>query len=1043
MSLVVGQVIAGFEVTERIGAGGMGEVFRARDLTLGRDVAIKQVHTDVVAHPSRLSRLRREARLLASLSHPAIASIYGLEEVDGTPLLILELIDGPTLNARVRNGPPLGMAEALRLAAQIASGIAAAHAKGIIHRDLKPANIKVQPDGRVKILDFGIAKALEAGDDDDRSEEATVDLTQEGAVFGTAPYMSPEQVRGARVDRGADVWAFGCVVFEMLTGRKAFGNVAAVLEREPDWAKLPQDTPREVRDLLRRCLNKDAARRPADLTDAANLLDDLGVAIGSGRLPARVSPARRWIYGGIAAAAGTAVVVAVMSGQRSDVATVSTDAPSAAPAPSSRPSIAVLSLRNLSGTPATDWLGTALGETMSADLRAGDSLRVIPGERIVTMQKDLELPGAEAYTANTLNRIRGVLGCDFVLIGGYLVSGDRVRADVRVQDARTGALLTMVSVTGVTGDLIDLTSQLGDQLRPALGAANNDSGRATAGLVMPRNAEAARLYADGLSRLRDQDPLAARPLLEHAARLDAQAPLVHLALSRLWSSLGYRRRAAAAAASALAQSAALPWAERTEIEARAAELSTETPKAIELYRQLLRQFPDHLEYGLQLIAAERAGGKTRESLATIETLRRLPPPLGDDARLDLEEGASWQIIGDAPKALAATERGIKKADAIGSRYLLSRGYVALAAAHTMKADYPAAKTAALEAQRMAEAVGDKGTVARSLRMSGVSCWFLSDPDCMVRNSEQALLISREIGDREMEATSLANMAIGEIQLGRTEAALTHEQQALAIRLETDDVRSLRSSRHNLGELYQALARLDEADAAYRQEMIDSTNVGDRSGIASANSGLGDVAAARDDARAARAAYEHAIAVRSELGLKANVAASQLAMATMLIQSGHAREAEPLARLAAETFRAVNDRDREAWATGFLARAQFEQGHQAEARKTLAGARAGADRAAGFRARFTFAVNDAVVRAGTRQPEDIARARSSLDALLAEAVKSGMINRQFEARLELGRVELLSASTAPAGRQRLRQLQRDARARGFKLIARRAAASLTR
>jgi len=1042
VSLAIGQMIAGFEIIEHIGAGGMGDVFRARDLTLGREVAIKVLHADVAAHPSRLARLRREARLLASLSHPSIASIYGLEEVEGTPLLILELIEGPTLHERVHRGPPFGMAEALRLAAQIASGVAAAHAKGIIHRDLKPTNIKLQPDGRIKILDFGIAKALEADDDEDRSDEATVDMTADGAVFGTAPYMSPEQVRGSPVGRATDMWAFGCVLFEMLSGRKAFGNVAAVLERDPDWARLPADTPREVRDLLRRCLHKDATRRPADLSDSATLFDELGVALASGRLPSRSGEARRWVYAGVAAAAGVAIVLGVLSLTRTDVASAPQDL-RVVPASGSRASVAVLTLRNLSGAVDTQWIGTALGETMSADLRAGDSIRVIPGERIVMMQKDLELPGAEAYTANTLNRVRGVLGCDFAVVGGYLVSGDRVRVDLRVQDTRTGALVASVTETGVVGDLIDLTSKLGGRVRPALGLANNDSGRRNAQEVLPQNAEAARLYAAGLARLRDQDPIRARPLLEQAALLEPQAPLVQLALSRAWSLLGYRTRAAASASTAQAQSGSLPWEYRTDVEATHAELSRDLPKAIDLYQQLLKHYPDNLEYGLRLVGAERAAGKTHDALVTIERLRRLPPPLGDDPRLDFEEGGSQEQIGDGASAREAAQRGINKANTIGSRFLLSRGYVALASAQLMQGQYQEARTAALEAQRSAEAVDDKGTVARALRMIGVSSWLLSDPDGMIRNSEQALLIAQEIGDRVGEATSLGNIAIGEILLGRTERALKHELEALAIRREIEDGRSLTVSHHNLGELYQVLGRLDEAEASYRQEIAVATKMGNRAAIASAHSGLGDVAGARDAATEARRYFEKAIAIRTELKSRNDVAAAQLAMATFLVGAGQPQEAEGLARSAVEIFRTVKDRDREAWATGFRARAQFEQGRIADAQATLDAGRAGGERAAYFRARLTFAMHDAVVRAGSGQPGEIARARTILEGLLAEAIKNGMINRQFEVRLEIGRVEMLLPSIAAGGRARLQQLQRDARARGFELIARRAAASLTR
>ena len=219
--LVAGQQIGPYQIQGLLGAGGMGEVYRARDTKLGRDVAIKILPRIFTSDPERLARFEREARLLAALNHPNIGAIYGLENVDGTPALVLELVDGPTLADRLASGP-LPVPDALRIAGQIADALEAAHEKGIIHRDLKPANIKITPDGIVKVLDFGLAKAASgggAGSDPSQSPTGSLGGTREGLILGTAAYMSPEQARGQRVDKRTDIWAFGCVLYEMLTGR--------------------------------------------------------------------------------------------------------------------------------------------------------------------------------------------------------------------------------------------------------------------------------------------------------------------------------------------------------------------------------------------------------------------------------------------------------------------------------------------------------------------------------------------------------------------------------------------------------------------------------------------------------------------------------------------------------------------------------------------------------------------------------------------------------------------------------------------------------
>jgi serine/threonine protein kinase/Tol biopolymer transport system component len=273
---LTGQRLGVYHILDLLGVGGMGEVYRARDTRLGRDVAVKVLPRLFSADRERLSRFEREARLLASLNHPHIAAIYGFEETTGVHALVLELVEGPTLADRLQRGP-LPIAEAVRTARQIADALEAAHERGVVHRDLKPQNIKVKPDGTVKVLDFGLAKATLAAADDGAGSPAStapVDGTREGVILGTTTYMSPEQSRGRAVDKRTDIWAFGCVFYEMLTGRAAFAGetisdtMAAVLKQEPDWQALPADTPPGVRSLLRRCLKKDFVDRLHDIADA-------------------------------------------------------------------------------------------------------------------------------------------------------------------------------------------------------------------------------------------------------------------------------------------------------------------------------------------------------------------------------------------------------------------------------------------------------------------------------------------------------------------------------------------------------------------------------------------------------------------------------------------------------------------------------------------------------------------------------------------------------------------------------------------------------
>jgi eukaryotic-like serine/threonine-protein kinase len=297
MPLAPGMRLGPYEILAPLGAGGMGEVFRARDTRLDRDVAVKALPEVFATDPERLARFEREAKLLASLSHPNIAGIYGLEESGTERYLVLEFVDGETLESRLKHGP-LALDEALETGARVAEALEAAHEAGVVHRDLKPGNVMLTRSGSVKVLDFGLAKSgatSSAGSDPHLSASPTITSinTHAGVILGTAAYMSPEQARGRLVDRRTDIWSFGCLLFECLTGKQAFQGetvtdlVARILEREPDWTLLPDGTPERVRKLLRRCLRKDARERLRDVGDARLELREVMQGDGEDRTPAQ------------------------------------------------------------------------------------------------------------------------------------------------------------------------------------------------------------------------------------------------------------------------------------------------------------------------------------------------------------------------------------------------------------------------------------------------------------------------------------------------------------------------------------------------------------------------------------------------------------------------------------------------------------------------------------------------------------------------------------------------------------------------------------
>jgi serine/threonine-protein kinase len=411
-TLVADEHVGPYRIVGLLGSGGMGQVFRAHDSKLNRDVALKVLPRAYELDPDRRARFRREALALAALNHPHIAAIYGIEESHRFQALVLELVDGVTLAARIGDGP-LPVIEALTLAQQIADALQAAHEKGIVHRDLKPANIKMTPAGVLKVLDFGLAKA--AGDSAPASVSDSPPLpgdTRVGVVVGTAAYMSPEQARGDEVDPRTDVWAFGCVLFEMLAGRRAFeadaasGSIAKVLDDEPDWTRLPKDTPARIHQLLRRCLEKDPRKRPQTIAEARAVIDE--------PLARRVE----W---------GAAATVAVLGGIA--VALYSTTIKQAPAAVASPPPVvlAVLPFANQSGDSDQDYLSVGLTGEIASELARlqPDRLRVIPRATTTRYQQSRRGPA----------RIGADLGANYFIEGTTARSGERIEIGVRLMRA--------------------------------------------------------------------------------------------------------------------------------------------------------------------------------------------------------------------------------------------------------------------------------------------------------------------------------------------------------------------------------------------------------------------------------------------------------------------------------------------------------------------------------------------------------------------------------------------------------------------------------
>jgi eukaryotic-like serine/threonine-protein kinase len=482
-----GERLGPYEICGPLGAGGMGEVYRAHDAKLDRDVAIKILPEATSSDPERRARFEREARILAALNHPLVAAIYGVEQHGERAALVLELVDGPTLAERLVQGP-LPVPEALSVAQQVAEAIGAAHERGIIHRDLKPANIKITPDGRVKVLDFGLAKEIDRRDQDasDRPTRTTMP-TRAGTVLGTTAYMSPEQTRGGPMDKRTDIWSFGCVLFEMLTGHAAFGRgtlsdtIAAIIDRAPDWSQLPAGTPERTRRLLARCLEKDPTRRLRDIGEARVDIDETLRPSGGteGRPAARIGGRWRWAVG-VAFAAGVIGLALVNADRLRAVLTGS-------PGSGRITSLAVLPFTNVSGGADLDYESDGITD------RIIDQLSQLPDLKVMSHRSAFLFKGKDV-DAKEVGRQLGVAA---VLTGRVKTRNDIVTIDLELVDARDDSHLWGEEYVRHASELITLHSEIPVAIAERLGGRLPGALKARLTRQQTENVDAYRLYLQG------------------------------------------------------------------------------------------------------------------------------------------------------------------------------------------------------------------------------------------------------------------------------------------------------------------------------------------------------------------------------------------------------------------------------------------------------------------------------------------------------------------------------------------------------------------
>jgi eukaryotic-like serine/threonine-protein kinase len=1117
---IVGQVLGHYRVIEQIGAGGMGLVFRASDQQLERDVAIKVLPPGMLADEAARKRFRREALTLAKLNHPNIGTVYEFGSQEGLDFLVMEYVGGVGVDARVGSGP-LAQKEVLRLGIQLAEGLASAHEHGVIHRDLKPANMRLTEDNRLKILDFGLAQFVRQETD----LGITASIAEGKNVTGTLPYMPPEQLRGELTDQRSDIWSAGAVLYELATGRRPFPSaqvprlIDAIMNKAPEMpSALNPRIPPGLELAILKCLDKDPERRYQSARELRVDLDRLTMPISQVTLspaPAATpisSPPKTNIR---IAVTFVAVIVLLLVGAVSYLHFRGKPPAETAAIPiSRRRTVAVLNFKNSTSRPEAAWLSTALPEMLTTELAAGEKLRTITGEEVAQMKMNLSLPDSDTLIAQTLSQVGKTLGADLVVLGSYVaLSGGKLRVDLHLQDVAAGETLISVKETGDESNLFDLVSRAGAQLREKCDAGQlNSQDQAEVRAALPSTPEASKLYAEGLAKLRVGDAIAARDLLQRTVVADPNHALAHSALAAAWTLLGYDERARLSAKSAYELSASLSREDRLLTEARYRETSKEWDNAAESYRTLFGFFPDNLEYGLQLARAQTRGGKGKDALATVESLRRLAA--GDDARIDLAASEAWASLGDFKQSEAFAVQAAQKARTQNARLLLARALYRQGFTLENLGDPAGAMTAVEEAGRIYQAVGDRYGFASTLEVTGQVMVDRGDYPGALGKFNDELAIAREVGNRKAESSALNNMALVLSQQGDAEQARKMYEKAGSIFREVSDKNNYAMTVINIagimqseGDLAGAKKSFDRALTLFREindqngialsltgvgtvldwqgdsvagkktleqavaldlaggqanpssdKLIDLGDVlrqlgdlpgarknyetaltlaratGDKSMAAYALAGLGSLELRAADFKQAHKDYEEALGLRNELGEKDTIPGTRVAIAELAVEEGHPDAAEGPAVEARDAFQKAHKSDDQITATVALVDALLARGKNDDALKEVGKTAPIATKSQNLSVQLAFAAARARTESASQQT---AAAKALVKEGLVKATRSGYVGDQLEFRLILEEIELKSGKSA-ASRARLEQLQKDAKDKGFDLIAHKAA-----
>ena len=858
-ALQPGDVFGGrFEIMEILGEGGMGTVYKATDRAVDHVVALKLIRPEMADHPLILARFKQELLTARQVTHKNVIRIHDLSEVGGVKFITMEFVEGCDLRQLLVDKGKLPPEQAVEIIRQVCLALDAAHSAGVIHRDLKPQNIMRDKQGRILVMDFGLARSLESDG-----------MTQTGTLLGTFEYMSPEQALGKHLDGRSDLFTVGLIFYELLTCKmpfKADTAMASLLKRNQERA-LPAtehdaSIPKALSDIVSKCMERDLNLR---YQSAQEILADLDA--WQGNRPISVSLAKpkprrhvpwKWI-----AVGGLAVAVAIggwmVSGKLKSKTT-------AKPVSGPEVSLAILPFRNGSGDPGLDWLGPSLADMLSTDVGQSPQLRTISPDRLHQVLSDLQISPGTTIDPTMVGRIAEFSNADTVVWGQFAKFGDQIRIDATLRDLKHQRTIPVKAEAANEKALLPAIAQLAQTIQQNLSLSSDVLQELRGKSFQPSSNSllALRNYHEGLELERQGNHLEAAKRFEASVQADPGFALAYSRLGQTYSSLRNDDKAEQFSRKAVDLSDKLPATERYLIQANYAQVSNDYRKAIESYENLEKVSPDDVDVHFHLGGLYESTGaydKAREELAKVLAI--------DPKHVDA--------------LLAAGRVEIRSKNPKGSLDYLNRGLTL-----AVQLDNPDGKATILNA-------------------IGAAYEQLNKPEEALRNYEDSLASKRELGQKPGIALTLGNIARVQASLGKPQEAYKSYQEAVKLQREIGDKKGLGVTLINLGELYNERSRYDEALAAYKEALQIQRDVGDENKQALCLNNIGNVYLAKSQSSDALTYYERALELRKKANIPSQIGETLHNLAEASLRAGDYGQSLDYHLKALELFRSSGDK----------------------------------------------------------------------------------------------------------------------------------------